>query len=191
MEMEIKARRWLAVWYRCPECGAQSGSPMLTPTKVHREYVPGCHNYRCDCKMEIVERKYYTTFVIEPGISFTNIAGTLEKIGPFKVCNIVYPNIRVFTRWVELRRIELAEQSRKYMEEFRKQQAEGEARRERERQERELLRQAGQIAYRRSHAVELAAEEVARGVWPEEMSSPKSLTLDDDYYLGDLPDHPF
>jgi hypothetical protein len=179
--MEIKARRWLAIWYRCPNCGAQTGSPMLTPTRNHREYVPACHHYGCKCKMEIVERKYYTTFAIEAGVSFTTIAGTLEMIGPFKVCNIVFPNIRAFTKWVEQRRAELAEQSRQY-----------EARLKREHEEAALLKEAEQIAYRRSHAVELAAEEVARGVWTEDMSSPrKPLTLDDDYYLGDLPDHPF
>jgi hypothetical protein len=188
--MEIKARRWLAIWYRCPKCGAQTGSPMLTPTKRHREYVPACYHYRCDCRMEIVERKYYTTFAIEAGVSFTTIAGTLEKIGPFKVCNIVFPNIRAFREWVEMRQAELAEQSRKYMEEFRKRQEESEARHERERQEKALLKEAEQVAYRRNHAVELAAEQIAREFWPKESEETDRLNLDGVFDLYD-DDHPF
>lgn len=172
MEMEIKARRWLAAWYQCPVCGAQSGSPMVTPTKVHREYAPECSSYRHDrMRMQIIERRYYTTFAIECTISSTIIAGTLEKIGPFKVCTIVHPDIRSFRKWVEMRRAELAEQSRQYMEEFRRSQEESEARLKRQRAEAALLREVEGIAYRRAHAVELAAEKVAQACWPEEKLS--------------------
>ena len=186
--MEIKARRWLAVWYQCPNCGAQSGSPQLTPTQRHREQIPKCHNYRCDdCNMLIVERRYYTTFAIEAGVSQTMVAGTLERLGPFTICTIVHPTIRAFRRWVEQRRAELAEQHRLYMEVWRRREEEGAARRKHEAQERALLREAEAIAYQREHAVELAAEQVARAVWPEEEMC---LKADFDESLFD-DDHPF
>ena len=189
--MEIKARRWLAVWYKCPNCGAQSGHPMLTPTKKHRDYRPTCGHWRCDCKLEVVERRYYTTFAIEAGVSFTTIAGTLEQIGPFKVCNIVHPNIRAFRKWVEKRREEVAEQSRKYMEEFSRIQAESEARLKRQREEEALLREVEGIAYRRAHAVELTAEKIASEVWPTDAPNTLERFDFDDDELGELDDHPF
>ena len=111
---------------------------MLTPTRANRDRVYACNSYRHDrVQVQLVERHYYTTFAIEIGVSFTTIAGTLERIGPFKVCDIVHPNITTFRKWVERRRTELAEQHRKYLEEW--------ARRE-EAQEAALLCQAEQIA---------------------------------------------
>ncbi len=194
MEMEIKARRWLAVWFQCPECGAQSGNPMLTPTKKHRERVYECSSYthrERRVPMQLVERRYYTTFAIETSISFTTIAGTLERIGPFRVCNIVYPDIRAFRKWVEKRRAELAEQSRQYMEHMRIQQEESEARRKREREEAVLLKEAEAVVYRRSHAVEMAAEQVARAARPKESRPEDSFVFPDNGWLDDLDDHPF
>ncbi len=139
--------------------------------------------------MTIVERRYYTTFAIEAGVSFTTIAGTLERIGPFKVCDIVHPNIRTFRQWVERRRAELAEQHRQYMEEWARRQAEGEARRKREQAEAALQKEVEGIAYRRAHAVELAAEKVAQAVWPEEQREQLAdwAKLPDDFD----DDHPF
>jgi|SRR5450755_466626 len=188
--MEIKARRWLAIWYQCPECGAQSGSPMLTPTKAHREYAPECSSYRHDrMRMHIVERRYYTTFAIEAGVSFTTIAGTLERIGPFTVCTIVHRNIRSFRKWVEQRRAELAEQHHLYLEEWHRRQEESEARLKRQREEAELIREAEGIAYRRTHAVELAAEKVAQTFWPKETSD--SVLADPFEHFEYDDDHPF
>jgi len=88
-----------------------------------------------------------------------------------------------------MRKAELAEQHRLYMEEWRRREAEGEARRKREAEVRALLREAEKIAYRREHAVELLAEQVARAVWPND-SVDDYLSNDD---LGDLydDDHPF
>ncbi len=118
--------------------------------------------------MAVVERRYYTTFAIEAGVSFTTIAGTLERIGPFKVCDIVHRDIRSFRKWVEKRRSELAEQHRLYMEEWRRRQEESEARQKRQREEAALRREVEGIAYQRAHAAKLEAEKVALAYWPEE-----------------------
>jgi len=126
--------------------------------------------------MAIAERRYYTTFVIEAGVSFTTVAGSLEQIGPFKVCDIVRPNIRVFRKWVEVRQAELAEQARIYFEETRKRQEEIAVHMERQAQERALLREA-----------ELAAEKIAAVTWGESEPPPARL----DYDPGELDDYPF
>jgi hypothetical protein len=138
--------------------------------------------------MGIVERRYYTTFVVEMSVSFTTVAGTLEKLGPFKVCDSVHPDIRSFRKWVEMRRAELAEQSRQYAERMRTQQEESEARLKRQEQDRTLLKEVEQVAYRREHAVELEAEKIAQALWPEDIldssvpANPfESFECDDDY----------
>src|SRR5579859_7014247 len=88
--MEIRARRWLAVYYRCPQCGAQTACTRTTPTKAHREYRPTCYSLQCEDRLlEMVEQKYYTTFAIEDGVGLTTVAGTLAALGPFKVCDYV------------------------------------------------------------------------------------------------------
>lgn len=196
--MEIEARRWLAVLYKCPKCGNQTVQMMLTPTKAHRNRSFPCYRWDCNATYEIAERRYYTTFAIEASVSFTMIAGTLEKIGPFDVCQIVYPSIRRFRRWVEIRRVELAEQHRLYMEEWKKREAEGEVRRRKEAAERAFLWEVEAIAYRQDHVVELQAEQVARALWSDgmPMSSATGFRVDavgnaDDEPLGDLDEHPF
>jgi len=141
MAIEIVPRRWLAVWYRCPHCSSQTASPMLTPTKRHREYTPTCHNWQCESDMQVVERRYYTTFCIEAGVSFTTVAGTLGELGPFKICDIVHPNIRAFRKWVAVRQAEQAEQYRHYLEHQRQVEEEAAVRRERQRKEAALLKE--------------------------------------------------
>src|SRR5581483_11364161 len=187
--LEIKAQRWLAIWYRCPKCGSQTFQTFLKPTKRNRERTFECQNWSCRTPYEIVERRYWTSFCIEPAISGDTIAGTLAEFGGWRVCHIVHRNIREFKRWYRMRKAELAEQHRLYMEEWRRREAEGEARRKREAEVRALLREAEKIAYRREHAVELLAEQVARAVWPND-SVDDYLSNDD---LGDLydDDHPF
>ena len=150
--LKIEARQWVAIWYRCPKCGAQSGETMLTPWQYSHRPVRACHSYKHDrCSLEIVEHRWYTTFCIEPGVSFTTIAGTLATIGPFKLCDIVQPNIRAFRRWYRRRRAEEDEKARQYREREHQIEAEWKARRERQRQEAALLQEA---------------EAVARSVWP-------------------------
>lgn len=178
--MEMKSMRWLAVVYKCPQCGSQTGHPRLTPTKRNRERSMTCTNWRCKSTCEIVERRYYTTFAIESGVSVTMVAGTLEKIGPFDVCQIVKPNIRAFRKWVEMRRAELAEQHRVYMEEWKRREVEGEARRKKELTDRTLLKEVERVAYQREHAIELQAEQVMRAVWPHDMPNPLSTTFRED-----------
>lgn len=185
--MEIKPRRWLAALYQCPNCGGQTARTLMTPTKRHREYIPECHNWQCRCNMVIVERRYYTTFVIEASVSFTTIAGTLARVGPCKVCDVVHPNVRAFRRWVEQRQAEQAEQHQRYMEEMTRREAEGAAQHERRRREAALLKEAETVAYRRTHAVELLAEQIARAVWPEEEHTADDFDID----LVDLDDNPF
>src|SRR5579883_3299208 len=99
--LKIESRQWVAVWYRCPKCGAQLAETMLTPWRyAHRRYVPECHSYKHDpCALAIVERRWYTTFAIESGLGPTIMAGTAAAIGPFKLCDIVQPNIRAFRQW--------------------------------------------------------------------------------------------
>lgn len=117
--MRIDVRRWVAVWYRCPKCGSQTADPMLTPYRYRHLRKPTCFGLKCDhCEPEIVERRWYTTFCIEPGVSFTTIAGTLEKIGPFKLCDIVHRNHREFRKWYRQRRREVDEQARQYFEAY-------------------------------------------------------------------------
>lgn len=137
--MEIKAQRWLAIWYRCPHCGSQTANPRLTPTKRHRERTHECHNWQCKSEMQVVERRYYTTFCIESGVSFTTVAGTLKELGPFKVCDIVYPNVRAFRKWVAVRQAEQAEQYRQYLEHWQQIEKEAAARREQQGREAALL----------------------------------------------------
>ena len=169
--MEIKAQRWLAIWYRCPRCGSQTANPRLTPTKKHRERTYECHNWQCSREhshdMQVVERRYYTTFCIESGVSFTTVAGTLGQLGPFKICDIVHPNIRAFRKWVAVRQAEQAQQYQEYLEHWKQVEKEAAERRERQRKEVALLEEAETVAYRREHAVELAAEQVANAVWVE------------------------
>lgn len=188
--MEIKARRWLAVLYRCLECGVQSGCPMLPPTKFHREYVPECSAYGHHgevVRMQIAERRYYTTFAIDVAVSATTVAGTLEKIGPFKVCDIVYPNIRVFREWVDMRQAEVAEQSRQYMECMQIQQAEVAERLKCQEQDRVFLKEVEKVVYRREHAVELEAKKIARALWSEDILE----ELADSFVYLEDDDHPF
>jgi hypothetical protein len=144
--------------------------------------------------MQVVERRYYTTFCIEDGISFSTVAGTLAELGPFKICDIVHPNIRAFRKWVAVRRAEQAEQYRQWSERQKQIEKEATERRERERREAILLKEAGTIAYQRTHAVELLAEQVAKAVWVEsdvpnnERVFPPEQFDDSDL---DLDDHPF
>lgn len=88
-----------------------------------------------------------------------------------------------------MRRKELAEQHRQYMEEWAKRLAEGEARRKREQAEVALQKEAEAIAYRCAHAVELEAEKIALAVWPEEQQEQIAdwAQLPDDFD----DDHPF
>lgn len=188
--MEIKPQRWLAVLYKCPSCGNQTVYTRVTPTKRHRERTFECQNWQCKSNYEIVERKYYTTFVIECSISFTIVAGTLGQIGQFKVCDIVHPNVRAFKKWFAQRKAEQAEQTRQYNEKWRKIYEEADAKRERERQQEALIKEAAQVAYRREHAAELIAEEVARSAWGEdevEAGDPEFFVPDDTFD----DDHPF
>ncbi len=111
--MKIEARRVLAVEYRCPQCGRSSASLAMTPTKRHRERRPICT--WCEVTQEIVRRRYYTQFAAD----LCSVAGTCEKIGQFRVCNYVYPNIRAFKRVVQRR----AEEARAYYEQERQRQA--------------------------------------------------------------------
>src|SRR5579872_4213995 len=165
--VKIESRPWVAVWYRCPRCGAQSAETMLSPWRYLHRQPRECQGRKCDhVELAVAERRWYTTFAIEPGVSFTTIAGTLAAIGPFRVCDIVQPNVRAFRQWYRQRRAEADEKARQYFERERQIEAEWSARRERQRQEAILLREVEAVAYRRAHAVELAAEQVARAFWP-------------------------
>ncbi len=131
MTLKIEARRWVAAWLKCPNCGAQSGYPMLTPYQWKHRHPDHCHNYKCNNAVkEVVEHRWYTTFAIEPGLSFTTIAGTLEKLGPFTICQIVHPNVHAFKRWYRRRKAEVAEEARQYHERERQIEAEWRARRQ-------------------------------------------------------------
>lgn len=121
--LKIEARRWVAVWYRCPSCGAQSGETMLTPWRWTHRRVRTCCGYGCnDAEIEVVGYRWYTTFCIEPSLSRTTIAGTLARLGPFTVCQVVHPNIRAFRRWYRRRRAERDEEVRQYQERERQRQ---------------------------------------------------------------------
>lgn len=123
--LKIESRRWVAVWYRCPQCGAQSAETMVTPWRYRHRHARECSGYRCNrAELEIVERRWYTTFCIEPGLSFTTTAGTLAAIGPFKLCDIVHRDIRAFRRWYRQARKEADERARAYQERERKVQEE-------------------------------------------------------------------
>lgn len=74
---------------------------------------------RCWSAEEIIARRYYTVFTAD----FYTVAGTCEKIGPFKLCDLVFPNIRVFKRWVRERQRVRAEETRVYFEQERQRQA--------------------------------------------------------------------
>jgi hypothetical protein len=133
---------------------------------------------------EVVEHRWYTTFCIEPGLSQTTIAGTLEKIGPFTVCHLVHPNLRAFRRWYKRRRAEEDEKARQYFERERQIDAEYRARLARQQAEAAMLKEAEQVAYRREHAAELAAEQVARAAWPVEnqpLRQASPVLSDDDF----------
>lgn len=133
--MKIESRKWVAVWYRCPKCGAESGNTMLTPRQWKRmqQDLWDCHNYKHErCQVEVVKRRWYTTFCIENGISGNTIAGTLAKIGPFTVCQIVHPNSQVFRRWVRQRKAERAKEHQAYLDQWRKIEEDARAKRERE-----------------------------------------------------------
>jgi hypothetical protein len=167
--LKIEARRWVAVWWKCPQCGAQSADLMLTPWRYRHLPARECFGYKCNrCALVVVERKWYTTFCIEPGLSRTTVAGTLGMIGPFRLCDIVQPNIRAFRRWYRRRRAEEDEKARQYFARERQIEAEYRSRLARQRQEAALLKEVEAVAYRREHAAELAAEQVARAVWPAE-----------------------
>ncbi len=177
MTLQIESRRWLAVWYRCPKCGAQSGRTRLTPTRRHRDYVPECDGWQCnDCAMEIVARRYYTTFCIEYGITATTVAGTLAELGPFRICNYVYPNIRVFRRVIAEKMAEREREMQECLERERKMSAEYEGRRKREQEAARLVKEAEAVAYRQAHAVKLAAEQIASAACSEQ-----ELPVEDDY----------
>jgi hypothetical protein len=189
--MEIKARRWLAVLYKCPHCRSQTARTQLTPTKRHRESTLTCGTWECEGAYQIIERKYYTTFAREDNVSFSTVAGTLEKIGSFDVCQIVHPNIRAFRKWVEKRRIELAEQREAYMKEWEHRKAEGEAQRKKEAAERALFKEVEHVVYQREHAIELQAEQVAHAAWPDDMPNPPSTSFNQEPTIDWLKDHPF
>lgn len=133
MTLRIEARRWIAVWYRCPVCGAQSGEMLLTPWRWAHRVPRHHHSYKCnDAELEVVEHKWYTTFCIESGLGPTTVAGTLAEIGPFRVCQIVHPNIRKFRAWYRRRKAEEAEKTRQYLERERQIETEWRARRQRQ-----------------------------------------------------------
>jgi len=166
--LKIEARQWIAIWYRCPQCGAQSAETMVTPWRYRHRPVRECYGYKCDrCALEIVERRWYTTFCIEPGLSFTTIAGTLAAIGPFKLCDIVHRDIRAFRQWYRQRRAEVDEQARQYWEHERQIDAKWVARRK----------------------LQEEAEAVARGVWPVKSTPARQADDDFDPFLDsdDLP----
>jgi hypothetical protein len=181
--MQIEARRWLAARYQCPVCGRDSASLMMPPTRFHRDYAPTCWGFKCNnAQMNIVERRYYTTFASD----FYSTAGTLAKIGPFKVCDMVHPSIRHFKKWYIERRAELDRQAQEYFALERQRQAEGEARRQREREAAALLKEAERVARRVTQAGLMDAEEAARSVW--ETRTPLQEWDDG---LGELDDFPF
>lgn len=121
--LRIEARRWVAAWYRCPHCGAQTADLMLTPWQWAHRRARTCYHYSCnEADLAVVERRWYTTFAVEPGLSQTTIAGTLAAIGPFTVCDLVHPNLRAFRRWYRRRRAERDEQIRQYQEQQRQRQ---------------------------------------------------------------------
>jgi long-subunit acyl-CoA synthetase (AMP-forming) len=127
-------------------------------------------------------------------MSQTTVAGTLAQMGPFKICDIVHPNIRAFKKWYKQRRAELDEQARQYFEHQHQIEAEAAERRERQRKLDALLKEAAQVAYRREYAAELIAEQVAASVWIEPPTIVAASTNDDflnDDDLGDLDDCPF
>jgi hypothetical protein len=102
----------------------------MTPWRWKHRFPRQCHNYKCNnVEMEVAAHRWYTTFAIESGLSQTTIAGTLEKLGPFRVCNIVHPNIRAFRRWYRRRQAEEAEKTRQYQERQRQIEAEWSERR--------------------------------------------------------------
>ena len=187
MALKIEARHWVAAWYRCPICGTTSGELQMTPYRWKHRHPRQCFGYKCKTAvLEVVEHRWYTTFCIEPSLSRTTIAGTLKEIGPFEVCHIVHPNLRAFRRWYKRRRTEEDEKARQYFERERQIDAEYRARLARQRQEAALLKEAERVAYRREHAGELAAERVARAVWPVEsqlsrQSNPAPALSDDDF----------
>lgn len=167
--LKIGVRRWVAVWYRCPKCGKQTAFTMLSPWLYRYLSLQECSSWKCNrFALEVVERRWYTTFCIETGVSFATITGTLEMIGPFRVWNMVHRDIRAFKRWYRRRKAEEAEKTRLHLEYQRQVEAEWRARRERQRPEAAVLKEIEKGAYRREHAVELVAEKVARAVWPGE-----------------------
>lgn len=194
MTLDIKAQRWLAVSYRCPKCGNTTYHTMLKRTKRNRERVFECQNWSCRSLYEIVERRYWTSFCIEVSLSQTTIAGTLPEFGGWRVCHIVHRNIREFKQWYRRRKREQAEEARAYQEKWQKIYAEADAKRQREREQERLLKEASLIAYRREHAAELIAEQVAASVWIEPPTIVASNSSDDflnDDGLDDLDDCPF
>jgi hypothetical protein len=160
----------------------------------NRERTFECHNWSCHASYEIVERRYWTSFCIESGISQTTIAGTLPEFWGWRVCHIVHRNIREFKKWYRRRKREQAEEARVYHEKWQKIYAEADAKRQREREQEALIKEAAQIAYKRDHAAELIAEQVAASVWIEPPTIVAASTNDDflnDDDLGDLDDCPF
>jgi hypothetical protein len=167
---------------------------MLKRTKRNRERTFECQNWSCRTLYEITERRYWTSFCIEPGLSQTTIAGTLAEFGGWRVCQIVHRNIREFKKWYRKRKREQAEEARAYHEKWRKIYEEADAKRQREREQEQLLKEAAQIAYRREHAAELIAKQVAASVWVEPAAAPENdKEWFSDYDLADDldDDHPF
>jgi hypothetical protein len=163
---------------------------MLKRTKRNRERVFECQNWSCRATYEIIGRRYWTSFCIEESISQTTIAGTLAEFGGWRVCQIVHRNIREFKKWYRKRKREQAEEARAYHEKWRKIYAEADAKRQREREQEQLLKEATQIAYRREHAAELIAEQVAALVWVDPETPKNDKEWFSDYDL-DLDEHPF
>jgi hypothetical protein len=181
--MEIKARRLLAVEYRCPQCQHHSASLAMAPTKRNRDYIPTC--ITCDCEEVILARRYYTQFAAD----FSSTAGTLGTLGPFQVCTYVFPTIRAFRKFVAERQAQIAKEAEAYYARQRELQAEAEARLKRQREEAALVQEAEQIAWRRQHAAELEAEQIARAVWPEDNGKSQQTRGENLSKFDD--DHPF
>lgn len=175
MTIHIHPRRCLAVWYQCPQCKSSSGHAHMTPSKKNRDYIPVC--LFCDVPEVITRRRYYRTWASD----FYGVAGTCEEL-----CEYYFPNIRAFKRWLREKTAEREREAREYYERERIIQAEYEARLKRQREEAALLKEAEQVVYQATHAVEQEAERVAKAVWPEK--EPDWLSSD----LSDLDDdHPF
>lgn len=172
--MWIKAQRRLAVWYECPQCKRSCCRAMMTPTKRNREYVGTC--IYCEVPEVIIRRRYYTIWASD----FYGVAGSCKE-----VCEYYFPNYRTFLQALEEKRVQRAKEAAVYFEREREVQAAFEARCQREREQAALLQEVERIAYYRTHAVELLAEQVVRAVWPDDVAADISSDGEDD------DEHPF